>query len=106
MLPCDFAVASSIVLKLPATAQGATPAGADESKHARTGAFAGSAILEPDALQNLVDALPDILKAAAGTALQFHLNVSLGNGAAIDAAKLDEINALLEAISPDLRLKG
>ena len=61
--------------------------------------------MEPAAIQDLVDDLPKIIKAAAGIPLRFRLNVSLGDGHEIGAEKIETINKLLEKISPDLRLK-
>jgi hypothetical protein len=61
--------------------------------------------LGPPALQDLVDALPDVLKAAAGIPITFRLKISIADGPNLGPAAIDAINKLLEGVSPDLRLK-
>jgi hypothetical protein len=70
------------------------------------GVYTSSAALQPAALQDLVDVLPDVVKAAAGVSLRFKLQISLGDGADISSAKVEEINTILESVSPELRVKA
>jgi hypothetical protein len=70
------------------------------------GVYTSSAVLEPSELQDLVDALPDVVKAAAGVPLQFQLSVTLGDGQEIGSETVESINKLLEEVSPDLRLRS
>jgi hypothetical protein len=101
--PCEFAAASSIVLRLPPAQVRVAPKGVDEKKP--TGVYSTSSLIGPSALQDLVDVLPDVLKAAAGINLRFRLDITLGSGDTVDQAKVAEINKLLESISPELTLK-
>jgi hypothetical protein len=54
----------------------------------------------------LVDALPDVLKTAAGIPITFRLQVSLADGPNLGPATIEAINKLLEGVSPDLRFKA
>ena len=56
-------------------------------------------------MQDLIEVLPDIIKAAAGVPLQFKLSVTLGDGQELDSATVESINTLLERVSSSLRLK-
>jgi hypothetical protein len=70
------------------------------------GVYTSAAALEPSALQDLVDVLPDVIKAAAGVPLQFQLSVTLGDGQVVGSETVESINKLLEEVSADLRLKA
>ena len=96
--PCDASGAAAVTLRPPA---GFKP----ESVSETSGAYTSSAVVEPDGLQDLVDALPEIVKAAAGVALEFRLDVTLGDGKEIAPDTVESINELLKDVSPDLRLK-
>ena len=63
-------------------------------------------MLDPGALQDLVDALPDIVKAAAGLPLEFRLDVKLGAGVKeVESSTVESIDRLLRDVSPDLGLR-
>ena len=98
--PCDAAGAAAVTLKPPADFD---PVSVSETK----GVYTSSAVLAPDALQDLTDALPDIVKAAAGVPLGFRLEVTLGSGKDKEVASetVESINELLKEVSPDLRLR-
>ena len=104
--PCEMAAASTVTLKQPAatggTAGSVTGGGVSKPK----GVYTSSAALEPSALQDLVEALPDIVNAAAGISLRFQLQISLGEGESLTSSKVEEINALLGSVNPELRLKA
>jgi hypothetical protein len=68
------------------------------------GVYTSSAALEPSALQDLVEVLPEVIKAAAGMPLHFQLSVTLGNGQEIGSETVESISKLLEEVSLDLRL--
>ncbi len=96
--PCDVTAAATVKLRTPTTepVDVATPAEAHKA----------SALLEPDALQDLVDALDEIVKASAGVRLEFRLTVQLGDDAKdVPADTLERVDALLRTVSPDLRLR-
>ena len=69
------------------------------------GGHTGGAILEPNELQDLVDALPDVVKAAAGIPLQFHVHITLGDGGDVPSETVTSLNELLEGIKSDFYLK-
>lgn len=69
-------------------------------------AYSSSAALEPADFQDLIDVLPDVLKAAAGVPLQFKLSVTLGDGTEVDSGTLEALNELLGKVSSNLRLKN
>ena len=50
--------------------------------------------------------LPDIVKAAAGVALEFRLDVTLRDGKDLAPETVESINELLKQVNPELRLKG
>src|SRR5262249_31804761 len=104
--PCEMAAASMVTLRQPAGPGGAAepPPGGFISKP--KGVYISSALLQPNELQDLVDVLPDVVKAAAGVSLRFHLQISLGDSENLDSTKVKEINTLLESVSPALSLKA
>jgi hypothetical protein len=104
--PCEMAAASTVTLKQPAATGGTVGPGAGGGVSKPKGVYTSSAALEPAALQDLVDALPDIVNAAAGISLRFLLEISLGKGESLSSSKVEEINTLLGSVSPELRVKG
>ena len=101
--PCDVAGAAAVVLRPPVAFEpsSVTPKAAESRA-----AYSCSAVLDPAALQDLVDALPDIVKSAAGVPLEFRLDVALGDGGKdVAADTVASIDDLLREVSPDLRLK-
>jgi hypothetical protein len=48
-----------------------------------------------------VDVLDDIVKAVVGVPLDFQLQISLGDVQDIGSAKVEELNKLLESVSPE-----
>jgi hypothetical protein len=102
--PCEMAAASTVTLKQPAATGGTTGPGGGISKP--KGVYTSSAALQPAALQDLVDALPDIVNAAAGISLRFQLQISLGEGESLSSSKVEEINTLLGSVSPELCVKA
>ena len=101
--PCDVVGAAAVVLRPPVAFE---PSSAKPKAAESRAAYACSAVLDPAALQDLVDALPDIVKSAAGVPLEFRLDVALGDGGKdVDADTVASIDDLLREVSPDLRLK-
>jgi hypothetical protein len=103
--PCEMSSASSVILKQPTTTHGTSERPPEDYAPTPKDVYIASAALEPSVLQDVVDVLPDIIKAAAGVPLQFRLSVTLGNGQTIDAATVASVNKLLEGVHTDLRLK-
>jgi hypothetical protein len=102
--PCDMAAAPKALLRVPKA--GVSDPKPSEQPSYPKGARYAEAALEPLALQDLVDALPDVLKAAAGIPLTFRVHISIAETPNLGAATIDAINKLLEGDSPDLRLKA
>ena len=75
-----------------------------EFKPRQKGVYKSSAVVEPAALQDLVDVLPGIIKAAVGVPLQFRMSISLGDGQELAPEIVEQINDLLGEVNPDLRL--
>ena len=97
--PCDLAGAAAVTLRPPAAFE---PKSVSELRVSYT----SSAALDPAALQDLVDALPEIVKAAAGLPLEFRLDVKLGDsGKDVAPETVESIDTLLHDVSPDLHLK-
>jgi hypothetical protein len=102
--PCDFANASTLTLRRPAAPE-LREGGPGESVPRRSGTYSSTAELAPEALQDLVEALPDIVRGAAGLPLQFQLTVTLGDGVDVRPEVVASINELLQNINGDLLLK-
>lgn len=100
-----MAAASTITLKQPAATGSSVGVGVGGGAPKPKGAYTSSAALEPAALQDLVEALPDIVNAAAGISLRFQLQISLGGGESLASSKVEEINTLLGSVNPELRVK-
>ena len=97
--PCELAGAATVTLRVPAKFE---PIPVSDQK----ATYGASAALDPASLQDLVEALPDIVKAAAGVPLEFRLDVKLGeSGKDVDTETVDSIDELLKGVSPDLHLK-
>ena len=56
-------------------------------------------------MQDLVDALPDVVKAAAGVPLQFHVRITLGDGGDVPSETVTSLNELLGGINSDFCVK-
>ena len=104
--PCDVGAAGAVSLRPPAgfdptSVTSVTPTGVKTAA-----GYGSSAVLDPTALQDLVDALPEIVKAAAGLPLEFRLDVTLGASVKdVETSTLASIDELLRGVSPDLGLK-
>jgi hypothetical protein len=103
--PCDMAGASAVALKHPAAIGAGEPQPGGYASKPK-GVYTCSAALEPSALQDLVDILPAIIKAAAGEQLRFQLHVSLGDGQPVGSETVASINKLLKEVSSDLCLRA
>ena len=97
-----------MLLKQPDAARPGEPAGSINEPPGDPkpkGAYSSWAVIEASAFQDLIEVLPDIIKAAAGLPLEFRLNVSLGDNKEVSAETVEIINKLLEQVNPDLCLK-
>ena len=103
--PCEAAGASAVTLK-QADAVKDDPYKRDDPVSIPRGAHTGTAVLEPNELQDLVDALPDVVRTAAGVPLQFQVLITLGDGDDVPSETVTSLNELLESVNADLRLAG
>ncbi len=99
--PCEAAGAGAVTLIEPGVAESQKV-----FKSLPKGMRTGAADLEPNELQDLVDALPGAITAAAGIPLRFHLRITLGDGGDIPSEAATSVNEILEGIKSDLRLRG
>ena len=102
--PCEAAGASAVTLTQPDAAKEVSEQKGDYLRTPK-GAHIGAAILEPNELQDLVDALPEVVKAAAGVPLQFHVHITLGDGGDVPSETVASLNELLEGIKSDFCVK-
>ena len=102
--PCDAAAASAVQLTIPTHKPGTEIHDPGLEATAR-GTRVGACDLEPNEFQDLVDALPDVVKASAGLPLRFHVRITLGDGEDVPAESASTLNEILEGIHPELRLK-
>jgi len=101
--PCEAGGAAEVTLKEPDAAPGSMER-KDDFASIPKGARIGSADLEPNELQDLVDALPGVITATAGVPLQLHVRITLGAGEDVPPDTVTSINKILEGVSPELRL--
>ena len=104
--PCEAAGASAVTLKEPDAAKDVNEVSERKGDYVTTptGAHTGAAVLEPNELQDLVDTLPEVIKAAAGVPLQLHVRITLGDGGDVPPESVTTVNELLEGVRPELSL--
>ena len=102
--PCEASGAAAVTLKEPEDAKVLVDR-KDDFLSPPKGAHTGSATLEPNELQDLIDALPDVITAAAGMPLRFHVHITLGDEGDVPPESVTAVNMLLEGVSPDLCLR-
>ena len=93
--PCEAAGAATILLKQPAKEGGFSEMKQSPFPPKPNGVLTSTASLDPSALQDLMEILPDLLKASAGVPLRFVIQISLGDGLALGAQMVDTVNKLL-----------
>jgi hypothetical protein len=99
--PCDFSGARLVKVRVPV---GGAPASMPQPP-ARAGRHVAAAELKPNELQDLADAVGDIVKAAVGHALTFRVEIEL-SGANEDAADVvSRINKTLKSVSATLLMQ-
>ena len=103
--PCDAPGAAAVTLNEPDAATTGFAVRKSDFAPIPKGAHTGSADLEPNELQDLIDVLPNVIKAAAGVPLRFHIRITLGDGGDVAPESVSSLNELLESVSSDLRLK-
>ena len=102
--PCDLAGAQHVVLRVPVARGIGVQEDRGQYKPRSKGLRVAEATLPANGIQDLADQIPDIVKAAVGHDLEFHLRVELGGEAPPDPGAVDRINALLAEVSEELKL--
>lgn len=94
--PCEASGAQAVVLARPSVLPDEPPR--KRGDPAPIGPYSTSA----DALQDLTEALPDLLRAAAGTPVEFRIGVKLGSGEnAASRETVESVTRLLAGVHPD-----
>lgn len=109
--PSDFAGARAVKICLPreqAVQQASAapqPSVREDRPVTSSGILVAQAPLQVDEIQNLSDSISDLMKAAVGLNLQFHLRVELGPTERVSNETIAKINELLQEVSDKLRLQ-
>ena len=102
--PCDAPGAAAVTLIEPDAAATGFAVRKSDFAPIPKGAHTGSADLEPNELQDLIDVLPNVITVAVGVPLRFHIRITLGDGDDVAPETVSSLNELLEGVSSDLRL--
>ena len=97
--PCKARNADNVVLAEPKSAVPPPPTPPPP------GVYRGVATIDTIAVQELAERLDELITTATGTDLTFRLEIELQGQDTVPAAKVDEINAVLATVSPELRLR-
>jgi hypothetical protein len=95
--PCDYGDAQWIKVRVPKDMPPPPPPPPPPD-----GEWVAEADLQPSQIQDLAEGMGDLLKAAAGSEIRFHLRVELDKKASQQVKQ--NINTTLEGISPDLSI--
>lgn len=96
--PCGYPEAGNLKLRVP-------KAGSLVAQERRAGAKNASAELRTNELQDLVDSIADLTKAAAGYELKYHIRLELGGEKAVPPEVVEEVNKILAVALPRLKLE-
>ena len=104
--PSDFAGAQHVVLRKPGGRGGFGEGEREDFKPKPKGALVAEATLLEHDVQELNEQIPALSRAAVGHGLKFHVRVEFGEGETRpDPETVKQVNALLAAVSEDLKLK-
>jgi hypothetical protein len=110
--PCDYAGARAVKICLPkeqVEPQGPVPAPQPPVRESRplaaSGVLVADAPLQVEEIQNLSDSIADLMKAAVGLNLKFHLRVELGPAERVSNEAVARVNELLQEVSEKLKLQ-
>ena len=99
--PCEVSAAQGVVLSAPSVSPPAESAPGGRAAES-LGPFATSA----DALQDLTDALPKLVRAAAGSDLEFQVGLKLGkDGEPAPPETVEAVTKVLSGLHPDFGAK-
>lgn len=97
--PCDFSKAGTVTVVLPTTAGSGATTKPDIPAADPTVRSSATVGLKANQLQDLVDVLPDLLKATAGLELTFQVSVELKGHARPAEKTVEAANKLLKPVS-------
>jgi hypothetical protein len=100
--PCDFAGAASVTLRVPR--EEPQPRVEEELVH-KPGVLVAESDLRLNQIQDLAEQVAELVKAAVGHDLKFHLRVELGGASRPPDDVIANVNALLREISDALTLR-
>jgi len=98
--PCEYPVAQYIRLGVPKEAPPTTP----PSFIPQPGILTAEAELSPNELQDLADALGDIMKIVAGRNIKFNIRIGL-EAEGVNKEDIDKLNEIMQGVNDKLRLK-
>lgn len=102
--PCDFSRASSVSVGVPAGATGGPPQTTGAAATDATVRTSQTTALKTNQLQDLVDVLPEVLRATAGLEVRFRVSVEIkGKGRPGDKA-VAAVNKLLGSVNEALKI--
>lgn len=99
--PCDYPAAATVKLRAPSEAPPPPP----PPQPRPPGTRIAEAELRPNEIQDLADQIGEIVRAAVGMELKFHVRIELGGNEKSPDPAIAEINKLLEQISADFKLR-
>lgn len=89
--PCEFAAARSVKLRIHER-------GVEPPPPPRPGVKTARAELRPDEVQNLGDAVPDLVREAAGHGLKITVEIQVGNEKAAPGEAVEKLSAVLAGV--------
>jgi hypothetical protein len=99
--PCEFAGAQHAILQIP---QGRGVGGGRVPARPK-GLLVAEATVQANGIQDLADQIPEIVKAAVGCQLKFHVRMELGGDTPPNVNAVNAINTLLTEVSAELKLQ-
>ncbi|MBI2863770.1 MAG: ATP-binding protein [Chloroflexi bacterium] len=100
--PCDWSGARAVFLRIPVQVPSGATLAAPQVPPPPARRLFTEAELEPSEIQDLVEGLSEILKAAAGLNLRFVIRLELGDGALPSSAQLSKLNEALASTGVNL----
>jgi hypothetical protein len=106
--PCDFPAAQSSRFQVPMVVPGGSPGGDGGIVPPVPNVLVANALLEPSEIQELGDAIPELLnlKAKSNSQIRFHVRIELGDGKVIPSSEVaKDVNVILKKVKEELQLK-
>lgn len=101
--PCDFGWAGQVRIRIPEKKTTPEPRVPQPAIHSGTKMV--EAEIKPNQIQDLAEAMSDLISATAGQELKFQLRIELGGKNPPPKAMLEKVNKILEGIDPKMKIK-